>query len=278
MNWSVVTITHNSERALGKAWKTWEPQDDIEWVVVDNASHDNSIQTAHRLGASSVVPLDRNLGFGAANNLGVALSTGRSILFANPDLTVKKEDLVTLDAYLDHFGGIVAPQLINPDGTPQPNGRGFPTLSSKIRNRAGKRPDPKYQILVQAGEAQRVCFVMGAALAIRRSTLEDLGGWDAKYFVYYEDSDICIREWCRGGEVRVLGEIQWTHQWARETASFRVLPWVYELRSMVTFYTRYPALLGSRKNAGRHFPMIKLENTRTGESMQSPDVIKDYSC
>ena len=63
--------------------------------------------------------------------------------------------------------------------------------------------------------------------------------------MYYEDADQGLRAWEHGMTVRLVGAVRWRHGWARETKSFRLKPWLLEMRAMRTFYGRYPGMLRS---------------------------------
>lgn len=254
-SWSVITVTHNSSAAISRCWGTQRPPD-LEWIVVDNASTDDSVAAARAAGADTVIALPENRGFSAGNNVGVAAARGECILFANPDLTADFAGLQQLERRLDAGAGLASPQLLNPDGTPQPNGRGFPTLANKVRNRTTTSEHARYRILAAPGEVVPVCFVMGAAVAVSRAFLDTLGGWDEGFFVYYEDSDLGLRSWLAGRPVEVVGNVRWQHEWARETLRPSLRPWLFEVRSMARFYRKYPSLLASQGAAEREFRMI----------------------
>jgi GT2 family glycosyltransferase len=242
--WTLITVAYNSERALREFW-TPPTTTDIEWLVVDNASADGSASLAKSLGAR-VIRLPANRGFGAANNIGFAASTGEYVAFVNPDVSAQLADLPMLSAHLDRYANaLVSPQLINADGSLQPNGRGLPYLANKIRNRI--RPGTltgDYLHYAHSGETVEVAWLMGAVVAGRRSHLASLGPWDEKFFVYYEDSDLGLRNTRAGGTNVVLGDAQWLHGWARETKKASLPAWKRELPSMAKFYGRYPRLLG----------------------------------
>ncbi len=270
-SWSIITVTYNSSMALRAAWGAWVPAEGVEWIVVDNHSQDRSAAVAEELGADRVMVEAENRGFGAANNIGLAAATGRWVLFANPDLTVNPIDLGHLGRCIDERGGLVAPQLLNMDGSPQPNGRGYPTLANKIRHRLMPGRSSHYQFVVPLGETRDVCFVMGAAVAGTREEFVRLDGWDERFFVYYEDSDICLREWLTGGRVSLAGDVRWRHAWARETASFHWRPWLLELRAMATFYARYPNLLTTNRRASGALPGVPRQlPERSAHGQDSP--------
>lgn len=241
--WSFITVTYNSARALRTYWANSVPEG-VEWIVVDNRSDDDTVAIATSLGAR-VVQLDQNIGFGAANNVGLRASNGAYIAFVNPDLTVDFSTLPTLERAVVEVGGVVGPQLLNPDGSPQPNGRGIATLPSKVRNRLKPLTDRSgYQKTAERGEIVPVDWLIGAAVVATRETFDTFGAWDERFFVYYEDSDLGLRAWKTGSTVHLIGDVQWIHGWARETTSFNVDAWKRELASMAKFYSRYPALLG----------------------------------
>jgi len=251
--WTFITVTYNSAATLTRFWSQPIPEG-VEWIVVDNASADDTVAVAEGLGAR-VIALPTNVGFGTANNVALKASEGRYVAFVNPDLSPNFDSLTRLEQSLEEHGGLVSPQLINPDGSLQPNGRGLPTLASKVRNRlSSSMQNDSYQVLVHPGEEVSVDWFIGAAVLGSRETFEALGGWDERFFIYYEDSDIGLRAWRAGLSVRVVGDEQWVHGWARATTKFRLSPWMRELSSMSKFYAKYPTLLGSVAFARRSFP------------------------
>lgn len=249
--WTLITVTYNSAEALLHFFAGPLP-DDVEWLVVDNASHDDSAVTARSLGARvSVLP--RNRGFAAANNIALHAARGRHVAFVNPDVTVDYADLPRLSRHLDATPEpvLLAPQLLDPDGTPQPNGRGVPTLTRKVAHRLhGEHQDDGYRIFAEADSARYVSWAMGAVIAGRRSTLTTLGGWDERFFVYYEDHDLGLRAWRHGVPVVLVGDVRWTHGWARETTGRSWAAWKLELGGMAKFFARYPTLLVTPRRLG----------------------------
>lgn len=242
--WSLITVTYNSAHALETFWSPVRLGKCVEWLVVDNASTDRSREIATQLGAR-VIALDVNRGFGAANNLAFRASTTPYVCFVNPDVTPLVADLPRLEALLDSEERLlVAPQLLNGDGSRQPNGRGVPSLLHKVLHRV--RPglvERTYQRYAAHGEVVEVDWVMGAALAGRRDWLRSLGPWDERFFVYYEDSDLGLRNSRAGGRTVVMGDVRWPHGWQRDTTTANWRAWRRELPSMVKFYSRYPGLL-----------------------------------
>ncbi len=242
LTWNVVTVSYNSSRDLHEHWQGLVLPDGVRWTVVDNASADDSAEVARALGAQVIV-LPRNVGFGAANNIGASSVASENVLFVNPDIKIDPVSLVVLEDVLQSDPSVVvAPQLINPDGTTQPSGRSFPTLPSKILNRLPKAAGRHYQITAERGEQLYVSWAIGAALAMRSTTFAEIR-WDEHFFVYYEDSDLGLRAWKGGHRVVLDGSVRWVHSWARDTTGFNARAWRLELASMAKFYFRYPHLL-----------------------------------
>lgn len=241
--WSLITVAYNSAPALREFWTNTNFPDSVTWYVVDNASTDDSVDVANSLGAT-VIKLRKNVGFGAANNIAFKQSCSSHVAFVNPDLQVDVSSLGALAAAADNSNAIVAPQLVYPDGTPQPNGRGYPYLWSKVRNRLDNgATETQYRHYARPGSRIEVVFAIGAAITGRRDLFESLGPWDEHFFVYYEDSDLGLRARKHGIPTILEGDVRWVHGWARETDGFNWQAWRRELPSMLKFYSRYPQLI-----------------------------------
>lgn len=247
--WTLITVTYNSVAQLTANWTSTD-LGRARWLVVDNRSTDESIATARALGAE-VMALPANVGFSAANNRGLSEVDTPWTMFVNPDVSLASPaDLNRLAAVSRHNkGALVAPQLLNPDGSEQSNARGLPFLTDKVANRAvGHRGSPVGQY-AKTGFAQPTyaAWVMGAAVGGPTETFRSLGGWDERYFIYYEDHDLGLRMWDSGGAVVVDPEVRWTHEWQRATSRLAYTPWLHELRSMRSFYRAHPQFLSKRR-------------------------------
>lgn len=259
MQWTLITVTYNSSEALQR-FRTEQIPDGVEWLVVDNASHDDSAATARRLGGRVTV-LPENRGFSAANNVGLKAARGRYVAFVNPDVKVNYDDLALLSRLLDAAPEpiLLAPQLLNPDGSPQPSGRGVPTLPRKIAHRLQREHRNGYRIIADSQSMRYISWAMGAAVMGRRSTFVDLGGWDDHFFVYYEDHDLGLRAWRSGVPVVLVGGARWTHGWDRATARWSWAAWKLELGGMAKFFARYPTLLVTPNRMGGRWARMYAE-------------------
>lgn len=240
-SWSVVTVTYNSESYLSRHWA--ERSRDYEWIVVDNGSTDNTLDIARRLADTTIVS-GGNFGFSIGNNIGLRAVSSEYTAFVNPDVSITGDWMGKLEESIEFGGGLVAPQLLNVDGTDQENARGLPFLSAKIRNRL--RPSSASGAAYARsglGVPTYCAWAMGAAIAGRTDFLRKLGGWDERYFLYYEDHEIGLRSWQRGAPVILDPRVRWLHDWQRATTRAALAPWKAEIRSLATFYRTHPELL-----------------------------------
>lgn len=247
LQWSLITVTYNSEQRLRHYWNEFRPSAQVEWIVVDNGSADATISVAEELGAR-VVRQAKNLGFAAANNVGFRVATGKLVAFVNPDVRVDVASLAQLEAVLQEEDLLIAPQLLNDDGSTQPNGRGYPSVRRQILNRIRpNRADSSYLRAAPASDTPlRVDWVTGAVVMGRFETFNELGPWNDAFFLYYEDVDLCVRAKAAGRESAIVGSVQWVHGWARESQGWRVRPWARQLSAAMRFYAMYPRFIWTR--------------------------------
>lgn len=246
--WTVITVTHNSSTQLRRCWARADFDARLEWVVVDNASEDDSAAVARRMGAR-VIELNRNVGFGAANNLGLARIRSPWTAFVNPDVVIGPfADFMRLAAVSEVNGAIVAPQLLSPDGSEQPNGRGLPYPLDKLAHRSVSLPGSRLGDYTRIGlpTPTFVAWTMGAAISGPTDVFRQLGGWDERYFIYYEDHDLGLRSWEAGFPVVVDPHVRWIHEWQRDTTRIRFSPWRHEIQSAWAFYRNHPGCLSRR--------------------------------
>jgi N-acetylglucosaminyl-diphospho-decaprenol L-rhamnosyltransferase len=172
---------------------------DAEIVIVDNHSPRHPLaRKLRRQPGVSLRRWGRNHGFAMAVNEGCRLSQGDWFLLLNPDTTLSEGFLDNALALADQLAqtdpraGIVGFHLRDSDGAQQLSSGPYPTLLSTLARLAVPRRRRKYKA-VRGGLRQPVSWVTGCCLLVRRACLEDLGGLDEGYFLYYEDVDLCLR-------------------------------------------------------------------------------------
>jgi hypothetical protein len=179
-------------------------------VVVDNDSRDGTVEylRAHHPWIT-VIESDANIGFGRGCNLGAREARTPYLLFINPDADLEPEALAVLLEFLElrPKAGLAAPAIVAPDGELQETGT-LPTPWSVLRAAAGRAIPRKIQPGEQAFPVEWIC---GAAVLIRRSLFESLGGFDPRFFLYFEETDLCKRAREQGAEIWAVGEAVANH-------------------------------------------------------------------
>jgi N-acetylglucosaminyl-diphospho-decaprenol L-rhamnosyltransferase len=174
---------------------------ELEILVVDNASRDDSAGVGRTLGAK-VVESHRNLGYSRAANRGAAETAAPWLLVANPDTLLAPGSLARLvaTAEADPRIACIGPRLRNLDGSDYPTGRRFPSLLvGGLHALLGPvwpdNPATRRYHLTDLDRTQpaRVDWVSGACMLLRRSAFDAVGGFDGSYFMYFEDMDLCLR-------------------------------------------------------------------------------------
>jgi GT2 family glycosyltransferase len=188
---------------------------EAEVVVVDNASGDAIGQRlSGEAPAARLVVEVENCGYGAACNRGARETSHEYLLFLNSDAVIRAGAVETLVSALDRDSGAAAvgPRLENPDGTLQPSILRLPTLwrivcesSGLAFLAAGRSPFRGHSASREDHSSlQTVECVKGAALLVRRSAFEEVGGFDESFFLYAEECDLAAR--LRRGGWRILFE------------------------------------------------------------------------
>lgn len=223
-----------------------------EIIVVDNASTDGSTAMLRdRFPNVKLIEIERNVGFGAGHNRAFAAGLGKYRLVMNPDsrpLSGAFDELLRFaEAHVD--AAIVAPKLLNPDGSLQYSCRRFPSVAAAIfRNALFDRLFPNNRAATDYlmrdwdhAVPREVDWVSGAAMLIRADALEKLHGFDESYFMYCEDTDICRRARDAGFTVWYDPNAVFTHTIGRSTDAEPNRMAREHHRSMYRYYKKYTA-------------------------------------
>lgn len=214
---AVVVVTYNAEPWLRRCLESVR---DYPTVVVDHGSTDGSLETARGFAHVEVVEQE-NKGVGAGWNRGLAETTQRYVLLLNADAWVLRDAIDRLGAFADEHAraALVGPKLLNPDGTLQRSARGFPTpwrLATEFFFLRKLAPRTRALNAFHAGgfdhdEAREVEWVGGAAMLVRRATVDEVGGVDESYFMFNEESDWQYRMRAAGWEVWFCPDAEVVH-------------------------------------------------------------------
>ena len=220
MKFSAVTVNYRSWpytlRCIDSLYATG--YEDFEVVIVDNDQEaPPEIQHPVRL-----IRNPQNVGFARACNQGMEASKGENVLFINPDTVVEGDFFESLEGFLDENprAGVVGPKIVGFEGDVQLTARKELSFLSGILGRTSllTRLFPKNPLVKRLFPAAEkltgptaVDWIAGTCMAVRRRTLEEIGGMDERFFMYFEDADLCRRAREAGWLVYYLPQIEVLH-------------------------------------------------------------------
>jgi GT2 family glycosyltransferase len=248
---SIVIVTYNSrddiERCLHSILHN-RPAIDHEILVVDNASPDGTAALVReRWPGVRVLDAGSNVGFAAANNIGIRATFGELVLLLNPDTLVPAGALDRLVGALDarHDAAVAGPRIVDGSGRAElsfgrmmsplaelrqkllvaGHGRGVPGIAGHVER-------------ITRGE-RLVDWVSGACLLVRRADADAVGLLDERYFMYAEDVDFCAAIRARRRHVLFTAAAEITHFRGRSAASARPATNAAYRRSHLAFYRKH---------------------------------------
>ncbi len=198
---------------------TMSSEHQVGVVVVDNGSTDTSLDSIQGMDGVLVIRQE-NMGYAAGANRGIAATTAPIVVVCNPDLVVHHGATTAILSAFDADPKLAAvgPKVLNPDGSVYPSIRKQPALIDAVGHgifgmvwkqnpftRRYRQLDRDPSVACDAD------WVSGAAIWLRRSALEAIGGWDDGYFMYVEDVDLCWRLHRAGFAVRYDPNASVTH-------------------------------------------------------------------
>jgi N-acetylglucosaminyl-diphospho-decaprenol L-rhamnosyltransferase len=223
----------------------------LEIIVVDNDT-----QAVPELPSDvRLLRTGRNLGFARAVNRGLAAASGETVVLVNPDSVVEATFFGQMEKFLDEHPsvGIVGPKILDSDGKVQLSARREVTVISGLLGRTSflTRLFPKSSLVksqfpaaVGSDTPTPVDWVSGACMAIRRETLDRIGTLDERFFMYFEDADLCRRAREAGLSVYYVPHITVVHHAGGSTRS----------RPRAVWRLHKSAFLYHRKH-GKHGPL-----------------------
>jgi N-acetylglucosaminyl-diphospho-decaprenol L-rhamnosyltransferase len=254
---SLIVVSHNTRGDLEHCLS--ELGSGHEVIVVDTGSTDGSQELVHdRFPDARLLALAGNPGYGGALNAGIAVGSGQFLIVMNADawpLPRAVERLVEF-AEGERSAGVVGPRLLNPDRTLQPSVRGFPTLWRLATEYLFLRwLAPRSRALntfygggFDHGSRREADFVVGAVMLLRREMLDEIGGFDASFFMFNEEVDLCFRARKAGWSVLFWPGAEFVH--VGGTATTAVWPTMYyreQLRSHLRFLAKHHGLREAKR-------------------------------
>ena len=246
---SIITITMNHlgyiTEMMNSLFTTARPTVSFEMIIVDNCSTDGTVDFLRSHYPNVKIVQNKEIyGFAQNNNIGAREATGEYIFILNPDVIVKPKAIDRLYYYAKEHPdcGVLAPRLLNMDGSAQYSARNF--LSIQIlfnrfltmgNDQSNNKKVVSYLMKdLPLDKPSDVDWCMGAALMISREFYDELEGFDDNYFLYIEDMDICYRTWHKGKKVTFLPTAVFLHAHKRESRYVNKKTWIH-LKSFLYF-------------------------------------------
>lgn len=253
---SIIVVTYNSLTYLKELLASigvYPPQDHYEIIVVDNASADETAQWCLYAPLEMRLVLNHeNRGFAAAANFGAQLARGELLLFCNPDVRWLSPVADRLADFMDTTPacGAAAARLVYPDRSFQPSCRRFPTFTniwfsrgsplSRICRVAGRRFE---YTLPDYDQPTPVDSASGTCLLVRKATFDKLGGFDERFFMFAEDTDLCRRLANEGSQTWFIPTATAIHHWGGSSHDLRTVSG-HHIRSISRYFQKhYPRAL-----------------------------------
>ena len=243
MDISAILVNYNDRRHLGPCLASlWaELGEGGEIIVVDNASTDGSrAYLASEHPAVRMIANSDNRGFGAANNQGLAAATGSLALFLNTDTVVRPGAIrrlaETMAANAD--AAAVGPALVHSDGSFQVSFGKNVSFAGQLAQKLVLNPYYRRVLLRRIG-ARAVGWLSAACLLVRMDAARRIGGFDERFFVYFEDIDLCRRLAAAGGRLIFEPRAVVVHEGGATTAGRARYSRFEYRRSQLYFYSRH---------------------------------------
>lgn len=217
MDLSIIIVNYNTKDltlACVDSILKCNPKLTYEIILVDNGSTDGSAELFHKIQGNKlrVILHQKNLGFSKANNSGIKKALGQYILLLNSDTEIKRGTLEALVEFAKHTPsvGIVAPRLLNSDGSLQASAFRLPTPKLAFQEYwLGKKVYEKY--VPRVIKPIEVEAVVAAAILITPQAINRAGLLDERYFMYFEDLDYCRKVRAVGLKIYYLPEVEVIH-------------------------------------------------------------------
>ncbi len=218
----------------------------VELIVVDNNSSDGSVEAILReFPDVKVIAQDENLGFPGGVNPGVRVATQPLVLLLNSDAWTSRASIEEAARYMDALPqvGILGPRIVGPEGRPQLSAWRDPSLAWMALETVGlsKLKAFNFEFYRERSftEPEEVDCVSGCVMMIRRDLMNELGGFDEDYFMYFEETDFCVRARRRGTQVHHAPIGEFVHEAGGTSKSVRLRTFLDFRRSQILFHRKH---------------------------------------
>jgi len=245
---SLSVVTYNSENRIGEMLDSIAAHVtgvNYHIYVIDNASTDRTAEIVKsRCGQNiTLVQNSENVGFGRAHNVVLDRLNSKYHVYINPDITIKEDVITAIARYLDAHPdiGIITPKVLFPSGELQVLPKKDPKFLYLL-SRKSKTGMLKYKKEFEMGDkdmdsAFDIEFCTGCFMFARTGLLKELGGFDERFFMYFEDADLARR-------IRTRARAQYNpafvvyHHWERASSKHIKFMWIHA-KSMVQYLWKW---------------------------------------
>ena len=222
---SIIIVNYNCEghtcNCIESIYK-YVKDTSFEIIVVDNASVVYSVEAiAKRFPGVKVIVNEENRGFGTANNIGAKEALGKYLFFLNPDTLLLNDAVTVFYRFLEENKNNVAccgGKLVKPDGTPNKSYGNFPSVLQQFSDIGFYKFYEKfYNDKLTMGKGcdfkviRLVDYIVGAAFCIKKKVFEEMNGFDERFFLYYEETDLFFRLNKKGYKSYLLPSVKIIH-------------------------------------------------------------------
>jgi GT2 family glycosyltransferase len=238
---SIIIVSFNARGDLERCLASLHaalPSTSHDIIVVDNASSDGSAAAARQWPDVTVVEAGSNVGFAAANNIGMRATSSTYLLLLNSDTVVPAGAIDRLLAELERQPdvAVVGPRLVDGSGRAELS---FGRMIGPFNEWRQKRRARSGAVDALTKQRQYPDWVSGACLLVRRADAEAVGGLDERYFMYTEDVDFCAAIRARGRRILFTPDVEVVHLRGRSAASAAAATRAAYRRSRLAFYEKH---------------------------------------
>ncbi len=243
LNFKKKELTLSCVASVYKHYKDHFEKNEIEMIVVDNASGDDSVKIIREVIKQNnyknveLIANDENAGFGRGCNLGTSHAKGKYVLFLNNDTQVQDNGFIDMVNFLDNRSeiAILGGRMKNEDGSVQASVGKFYTLFNAALMLLGMQ---RFGLLYTSPSSiTKADWVSGGSMMVRKEAFDKLGGFDKEIFMYMEDIEFCFRARKAGYSTYFYPNVTTIH--IGQGSSNRTFAITHIYQGLVHFYKKY---------------------------------------
>lgn len=242
-----IIVNYNSGKYLADCVKSIK--DGVSNViVVDNASTDDSLENIFNC---NIIMNKENKGFAGGVNAGIKASKSDYFLILNPDTRISPANIKILTDFLDNNinTAIVGPKIFDEHDKLTPNGRVFPSITREIlfNTKLYKLNKRSFNLKYEWGRSDfnkstEVDEVIGACFQVSRKAIDEVGLMDEQFFLYYEETDWCMRFKNAGWKVWYLADAEAKHIGGHSTKNLEIEKYRIAFKSQYLYFKKHHSL------------------------------------